>query len=1115
MGLLQHINKRQIYEKLTLSSYLGVCIDVGQINRAFNLLIKQSCPKQNPTVDVNHYNIVLKGWAKLSSVPQIVETRMHMIRNHVEPNAESFAHILLGYSKGGSAAQKKNAKKLVHEMKSRDIDPKKLFQSTYLSTSERRSIKNLLQTIDSKYDDTFLTVSSDYNCTLMKPIERVPPVVFDFTGLKNLSELENWAEHQRSVEWKSSITIKSVAKITDPPATQERFHKTWLKFHEIWRKAISKSIDDSLESLQAQSALSDKVHLYPYLCSVDKNMLLHLMLDEIETNSAFSSYSMSTNALHLQFGAKVMTRYMRAKAISDGSFHEKQRIYNQYLNEYCKNPQLMGEMNPREYIQKKAAETKNYAIYKERISPLEEWPHHVVAAVGRFLYGIILREVKFDPEILRHPTREVKPKDLVHAFYTAYFQIDGTHKIKEEFRAHKEFEKFYLKSCGKRLKFDYSYLPTSSPPLPWLSRGFGGYLTNKSELVRVNNPFAEQVFMINQTGDDQKLYPSIDSLNVISLCPWIVNKRILDIVIELFRSGGDADLTVPLDETKMELNAPKLDANASKADRILYNKEKKKYDQKKREMYSLWRDCLYRLSIANHFREKVFWFPHNMDFRGRTYPIPPHFNHLGSDLARSLLLFAKGQRLGEKGLDWLKIHLINLVGKMKSSSISERLDYANSILETDIRDSAQQPWNGRKWWQDNENPWQVLACCIEINEALKCHDPYDYVCHFPVHQDGSCNGLQHYAALGRDPGGAMAVNLVPSDRPQDVYSRVVDIVEDMRKRDVVEGNKVAKSLEGFIQRKVIKQTVMTTVYGVTRYGARQQIARQLAAKGFPENAVWQAAQYLTSRTFESIGQMFNKSRLIQDWLNECAYVIASKYRKPVSWETPLGFPVVQPYTHSSNARLSGLMSSSSSITTPIYNHPFANLHTSKQRTAFPPNYIHSLDSSHMMLTSLYCHKAGITFVSVHDCYWTHPNTVDIMNQICRQQFVALHSEPLLQQLSLQFMQNYHHQPDASSLSDEAAAAELSRQQALAAAEAANPSRSSPSSSALAPLSPPPTATMKEKMKRSLNKGGTSIASALEASQRAASQKSQATFEEVPKRGDLDLKLVLKSTYFFS
>lgn len=38
---------------------------------------------------------------------------------------------------------------------------------------------------------------------------------------------------------------------------------------------------------------------------------------------------------------------------------------------------------------------------------------------------------------------------------------------------------------------------------------------------------------------------------------------------------------------------------------------------------------------------------------------------IGSDVSRSILLFAKGQPLGKHGLDWLKIHLINLTGFKK------------------------------------------------------------------------------------------------------------------------------------------------------------------------------------------------------------------------------------------------------------------------------------------------------------------------------------------------------------------------------------------------------------------------------------------------------------------
>ena len=33
----------------------------------------------------------------------------------------------------------------------------------------------------------------------------------------------------------------------------------------------------------------------------------------------------------------------------------------------------------------------------------------------------------------------------------------------------------------------------------------------------------------------------------------------------------------------------------------------------------------------------------------------------------------------------------------------------------------------------------------------------------------------------------------------------------------------------------------------------------------------------------------------------------------------------------------------------------------RQRTAFPPNFVHSLDGSHMMMTAVACKKAGLNF----------------------------------------------------------------------------------------------------------------------------------------------------------
>lgn len=47
---------------------------------------------------------------------------------------------------------------------------------------------------------------------------------------------------------------------------------------------------------------------------------------------------------------------------------------------------------------------------------------------------------------------------------------------------------------------------------------------------------------------------------------------------------------------------------------------------------------------------------------------------MGYDIARGLLSFSKGEKLGENGFYWLKVHLANKAGKDKLS-FEERVKY--------------------------------------------------------------------------------------------------------------------------------------------------------------------------------------------------------------------------------------------------------------------------------------------------------------------------------------------------------------------------------------------------------------------------------------------------------
>lgn len=267
-----------------------------------------------------------------------------------------------------------------------------------------------------------------------------------------------------------------------------------------------------------------------------------------------------------------------------------------------------------------------------------------------------------------------------------------------------------------------------------------------------------------------------------------------------------------------------------------------------------------------------------------------------------------------------------------------------------------------------------------------------------MHQDGSCNGLQHYAALGRDEAGGRAVNLLPLTEPSDVYTSIAELVAAKVKSDALQGNLLAQKLLCEVDRKLVKQTVMTSVYGVTFVGAREQITSRLKERGWTtEDDIYRTACYGARITLDSLHAMFSSAKHIMTWLTECANLVASNGR-PVSWTTPLGLPVVQPYRHRERHSVKTVLQR----LIIVENSERLPLSVARQRSAFPPNFIHSIDSTHMMMTATECYRQGLSFAGVHDSFWTHAGTVDGMNAILREKFVELHCYPLLKALRDEF-----------------------------------------------------------------------------------------------------------------
>eukprot|EP01117_Protostelium_nocturnum_P001068 TRINITY_DN11393_c0_g1_i1.p1 TRINITY_DN11393_c0_g1~~TRINITY_DN11393_c0_g1_i1.p1 ORF type:complete len:974 (-),score=286.13 TRINITY_DN11393_c0_g1_i1:23-2944(-) len=545
------------------------------------------------------------------------------------------------------------------------------------------------------------------------------------------------------------------------------------------------------------------------------------------------------------------------------------------------------------------------------------------------------------------------------------------------------------------------HFPMVVKPRPWSTCKTGGYLTVSHPIIRLKDSKRQldEIDAIEQM-EPSYLKPLYSAINSLAETPWKINRDMSRIIDEAWEKGE----TIGDMPSRTDFPLPdKPPANSDPSEIQKYKRSLAKTTQLNADLHSLRSSLQYQLRTATKFEDDTVYFPHNMDFRGRTYPIPPHLNHLGNDMCRSLLVFAEKKKIGVEGMKWMKIHMSNLFGFDKAP-FDERAAFIEENIEK-VYDCADSPLDGSRWWLKAEKPWQFLANCIEFTKAMRSENPYEFETGVPVHQDGTCNGLQHYAALGGDVLGATQVNLAPSDRPQDVYSGVADIVRRRVKEDAENGDPLAQVLQNQITRKIVKQTVMTSVYGVTFVGASRQIASQLKdlhlfAEDWDE---YKAAAYLAKHTFASLGEIFLGAQTLMDWLAICAKKIAAEDGKDVSWTTPLGLKVIQPYRKEK--------STETHVTTVLQSislKPASGMKVSvsKQKAAFPPNYIHSLDSTHMLYTAQKMKDKGLTFASVHDSYWTHASSVPDMNRILREQFIRLHKQPLLQNLAKEFHKNH-------------------------------------------------------------------------------------------------------------
>ena len=664
-----------------------------------------------------------------------------------------------------------------------------------------------------------------------------------------------------------------------------------------------------------------------------------------------------------------------------------------------------------------------------RLISANQWPMTMKAKVGAFLMSALIDAAKI-PVTKEHSETKETIKQMQPAFSHGHQYKMGKKVgiVTSNTVLVKQMKREPVHSLLAK------HLPMLVEPEPWTEFHRGGFITHPAKVMRIKLGDKDQRHYADAAIGKGDMEQTFKGLDVLGRTSWRINQPVFDIMLEAWNSGEaianiapeNPDLEIPQEPEPSK--DPLERRRWIRAVKLIENTRSGYHSQR----------CFqnFQLEIARALRNEVFYFPHNVDFRGRAYPVPPYLNHMGADHCRGLLTFGLGKELGETGLKWLKVHLANVFGFDKAS-LKEREDFATENLKN-IYNSATKPLAGHRWWLKAEDPWQTLAACIELKNALDSADPTKFISRLPVHQDGTCNGLQHYAALGGDAWGARQVNLEPGDRPADVYSAVAEIVSQSVARDADRGVREAQILEGRITRKTVKQTVMTNVYGVTYIGAKAQVRRQLLAAhedlpNEPTMNLGTLSSYVARHIFSGLSSMFKGAHDIQYWLAECASRISTgitpeqmdrmeaelplgttekpshitvegndQFKSSVIWTNPLHMPVVQPY-RVAKAKIVRTNMQNLHLSEPHRSDP---INKRKQLQAFPPNFIHSLDATHMILSALQCNEMGLSFAAVHDSFWTHAADIDAMNDVLRDAFVRIHSDDVIGRLAAEFAARY-------------------------------------------------------------------------------------------------------------
>ena len=537
----------------------------------------------------------------------------------------------------------------------------------------------------------------------------------------------------------------------------------------------------------------------------------------------------------------------------------------------------------------------------------------------------------------------------------------------------------------------------------------GGYHEYQYEMIRTKKKF------LRYDKYSQDIY---DTLNYTQSTPWKVNNDLLIAV--------EKDLSIPKREDFIKSIYPEPDKcrfdvkiknnenhGLSDLELKLVNSERKLFQQAmnlhKAEIKDFesamgkYRAVKMSLEIAKEYKDKVIYFPHSYDSRGRVYPLPVGLSPQGSDAVKALLEYSEGETLNRRGVQWAFAYLASLYGDDKLH-FEERYQRGLQLIDADYKDA--------------DEPYQFLAHQIECKKVIE-DNSYEFKGR--IHLDACNSGSQFTSALTGDLEGCLATNVIPTinkeglcDR-QDAYLLVSEKAKDLD-REILrdphltrEDRKVYEMILQLLEdsgRKICKRPVMVSNYGGTAGGRAEMLFDMFRELNVPIKYItMQNAIKFAKIIGDSITGVLNGGKAFEKYIQQMNNLIAKK-NVPVTWTTSDGFFVVHVKNKELKPKQVTLMLPNARRRTTIIKKMYsADMSPMKMRSAISPNYIHSLDAELLRRVALQMCKDGVKFSDwIHDSFGCHPNYVDEMLDITKQVFLNMMLEKPLDTLDEELRQ---------------------------------------------------------------------------------------------------------------